>query len=103
MNTILTLRGIIVGALLSVFVAVTGLGLAGTAEAENCGRDSWCHWCPADGPRQLPYGGVNWDMSVCHTYTHVRQGQGNVAPYIWDGPDPPRNPGCYGLPCGLFP
>ena len=81
---------------------VSGLLGAGVAQAENCGPDS-CHWCPADGPGALPWGGVDWDMSVCHTYHHVREGQGNVAPYIWDGPDPPPNPGCGPLPCALFP
>lgn len=32
---------------------------------------------------------VHWDMTRCHTWWGVYWGRGNVAPGVWDGPDPP--------------
>jgi hypothetical protein len=32
---------------------------------------------------------VRWDNNVCHTYSYVNFGTGNVASNIWDGPNPP--------------
>jgi len=101
------LKRIIAGALLSGGVAVAGLGLtAGIAQAQpgsvppihgplsDGGPWTWCPGQPMSGidtttGRGGPGPGVQWDMGRCHTWWGVYWGHGNVAPSIWDGPDPP--------------
>ena len=89
--------------LLSGSVAGLGGGVAGIAHAENwCPREAMlgngiCYgpnqWCPGDSLFHLTQNHVanpiNWDMNVCHTYYYVQWGQGNAAPNIWDGANPP--------------
>ena len=71
-----------------------GLGGAGTAAAQGY------TWCPGQA---LPFAGLGWDMGVCHTYSFVPFGQGNVpmadvqgnpqSSYVWaDTPPPPLGP-----------
>lgn len=94
----------IAGALLTCGAMVAGIGLAGgTAEAQPTFRFTpapdggpWT-WCPGQDMSGIntttgrggPGIGVDWDMTVCHTWYGVNWGWGNVTPYIWDGPDPP--------------
>jgi hypothetical protein len=78
MDTTQTLKKIIAGALLSGCVSVTVSGLAaGPAQADP--GDPFSpqphSWCPGQG---LPFWGIQWDMSVCHTWYMVPIGQGNV-------------------------
>jgi hypothetical protein len=51
------------------------------------------HWCPGDSLFHLTQNHithpVTWDMTVCHTYYHVAEDQGNQGDGIWDGPNPP--------------
>jgi len=73
--------------LVSGGLGLSGLG-AGTAQAActpdtggySCGYGP-NHWCPGDSvysDQGGPDNGVNWDMSVCHTWYRVAQGAGNV-------------------------
>ncbi len=39
--------------------------------------------------RGCPGTDVNWDKGQCHTWYGVYWGHGNVAPPIWEGPQPP--------------
>jgi hypothetical protein len=90
---------------LATTVAVSGaLGLAGlglgaaTALAEPPPvAPGGYTWCPGQG---LPFSGLGWDMGVCHSYTFVPFGQGNVPmvdlqgnaldSWLWaDSPPPP--------------
>lgn len=72
-------------------VGMTGLGFgAGIAQADNY------TWCPGDdvggygGGFNTPADGrPNWDWNVCHTYSYVNYGQGNVSPTVWEGDNPP--------------
>jgi hypothetical protein len=117
MNT--SMKKAIAGALLSGGVAMAGLGLgAGTAQA-NAGfmppmhgplsaNDPWT-WCPGDPMSGMNsrnhHGGpgldVQWDMTRCHTWWGVLWGHGNVAPGVWDGPDPPPPEATQKPPCGF--
>jgi hypothetical protein len=103
-------RRIVASALMSLSVAMAGLGLAhGTAEAlpgiplpqgswPGCPEDhpeGPCHWCPGDPPVQtgnIRVYPVIWDERVCHTYWYVYSGQGNVAHNIFEGEVPPAPP-----------
>jgi hypothetical protein len=70
--------------LVSGGLGLAGLSLgAGTAQAD--GPFQWCpgQWVPDDAA---------WDMGVCHTWFWVDSGQGNVAPAVWDGDNPPLPP-----------
>jgi hypothetical protein len=87
-----TVNGIIAGAVLSGCLALAGFGsAAGTAHAWPYGPYTWCpgQSLPQTGDPTRP---VVWDMSVCHTYWKVGPNQGNVGPYVWDGPNPPGPP-----------
>lgn len=83
-----------------------GLGVTGVGEgiAQACnGAFGPCgygpnRWCPGDSlymDRGGPYQGVQWDMSVCHTWYRVAPGAGNVPEGpnnqsdVWEGPNPP--------------
>jgi hypothetical protein len=82
-------------------LASLGLG-AGTAMAQPppVVPDGYT-WCPGQA---LPFSGLGWDMDVCHTYSFVPFGQGNVPmadlqgnpreSWIWADtpPPPPINP-----------
>jgi hypothetical protein len=105
-----TRKRMIAGALMSLSVAIAGLGMAeGVAVASprvpvpqgawpGCPENSPegpCRWCPGDPPVQtgnLRVNPVIWDNNVCHTYWYVRHGQGNVAQNIFEGPVPPPPP-----------
>jgi hypothetical protein len=92
MTTTCILRKIAAAALLSAAVALAGLGpAAGTAHAWPYGPYTWCpgQSLPQTGDPTRP---VVWDMAVCHTYYKVGANQGNVGPYVWDGPNPPGPP-----------
>jgi len=39
--------------------------------------------------RGCPGTGVSWDAGLCHIWYGVYWGHGNVAPGIWEGPEPP--------------
>jgi hypothetical protein len=83
-------------------LAALGLG-AGTAQAV-CSPgaavvNGMCygpnHWCPGQSlyvSQGGPNRDVNWDMSVCHTWYWVADGEGNVSPQVWDGDNPPPPP-----------
>jgi hypothetical protein len=107
MHSVVTLKKILAGGLLSAGLAV-GLVVTGdTAVASawpGCPDnhpEGPCHWCP--GNAAPPTGNhvtnpVRWDESVCHTYWYVYFGQGNVAQNIFEGevppaPPPPTDPG----------
>lgn len=62
----------IVGSLLAG-VAVAGIA-CGTAQAEPFAAQPHS-WCPGQA---LPFGNIQWNMSVCHTWYEVPFGQGNV-------------------------
>lgn len=92
-------------ALLSVGVAITGMGLSGgSAQAQpgnawpGCPPESPggpCRWCPGDPPVQTGNPRTNpvvWDHNVCHTYWYVLPDQGNVAKSIFEGEAPPPPP-----------
>jgi hypothetical protein len=103
-------KRIVAGALMSLGVAIAGVGLAeGIAQALPGGPvplGSWpgcpsdhpegpCRWCPGDTPVQtgnLRVNPVIWDNNVCHTYWYVYHGQGNVAQNIFEGEAPPPPP-----------
>jgi hypothetical protein len=92
----------IAGAGLSAGAALAGLGLSsGVAQANPY---TWCPGMPMlgiTGPdRGGPGLGVDWDMTRCHTWWGVRHGMGNVAPSVWDGPDPPPPEAEQPGPCG---
>lgn len=83
-----------------------GLGLAGlgpgegTANADDrYGPHEWCPGQSMEWPTG-PWGQVDWDMNVCHTWYVVGIGQGNVPERsggpsnIWDGDGPPPPPSC---------
>jgi hypothetical protein len=68
-------KRIIAGALLSGGLVVAGLGLAaGAAQADTFSPQPHS-WCPGQG---LPFPGIRWDTSLCHTWYEVPFGQGNV-------------------------
>ena len=101
--------GLATTVLVSGGLGLAGLG-AGTAQAActpdtggySCGYGP-NHWCPGDSvysDQGGPDNGVNWDMSVCHTWYRVAQGAGNVpvperpgsnenSSTVWEGPNPP--------------
>jgi hypothetical protein len=89
-------RTMLAGAVMSVGLAAAGLGLAaGTALALPSEPHQWCPGdsiYPPTGPGAY---NVDWDMNVCHTWTWVRYGHGNVKTQdgaqsnVWDGPNPP--------------
>jgi hypothetical protein len=60
-------------ALLAGGIAVAGLA-CGTAQAEPFAAQPHS-WCPGQG---LPFGNIQWNMGVCHTWYEVPFGQGNV-------------------------
>jgi hypothetical protein len=109
-TTTQTMKRVAAGALMSLSVAMAGVGLtAGTAEALPGGSaplGSWpgcppdspsgpCRWCPGDPPVQtgnIKVYPVIWDNNVCHTYFYVYSGQGNVAHNIFEGDAPPPPP-----------
>jgi hypothetical protein len=92
-----------------------GLGLgAGTAHAED-GPHRWCPGQSMEWPTG-PWGQVDWDMTVCHTWWGVGYQQGNLPlnygdhepSDVWEGdnPPPPPPPQCNAPgtpPCWLFP
>jgi hypothetical protein len=99
------MKRVIVGLATTVLVSgglgLAGLGLgAGTAQAV-CSPgaavvNGMCygpnHWCPGQSlyvSQGGPNRDVNWDMSVCHTWYWVADGDGNVSPQVWDGDNPP--------------
>jgi hypothetical protein len=95
---------VIAGALLSGAMAVAGSCLgAGTAQASG---GPWT-WCPGqnmnggNGRFAGPGPDVQWDMTRCHTWWDVLWGHGNVAPGVWDGPDPPPPEATQKPPCGF--
>ena len=107
---------LIAGTLLSGGVAVAGLGLAaGTAQARPGFMPpmhgplpeqpyTWCPGMPMSGIRGNTGGpgpDVQWDMTRCHTWYGVLWGHGNVAPGVWDGPDPPPPEATQKPPCGF--
>lgn len=113
MSTTHELKRVGVTALMSLSVALAGVGIAaGTAEAAPAlpggpvPQSSWpgcppdspegpCRWCPGDPPVQtgnLRVNPVVWDNNVCHTYWYVYHGQGNVASNIFEGEAPPAPP-----------
>jgi hypothetical protein len=110
MSTTHSLKRIAAGAVMSLSVAMAGVGLAqGAAQAlpggpvplgswPGCPPDSPsgpCRWCPGDPPVQtgnLRVYPVVWDNNVCHTYWYVYSGQGNVAHNIFEGEAPPAPP-----------
>ncbi len=110
MDTTHKRKRFVAGALMSLGVAITGVGLgAGAAQALPGGPvplQAWpgcpndhpegpCHWCPGDPPVQtgnLRVNPVVWDNNVCHTYWYVYSGQGNVASNIFEGDAPPPPP-----------
>jgi hypothetical protein len=112
------IRKAIAKALLSGGVAVAGLGLStGMAHADPSfvpmrgplpAGNPWT-WCPGDlmsGTNgRNNHGGpgldVQWDMTRCHTWWGVFWGHGNVAPGVWDGPDPPPPEALQKPPCGF--
>ena len=93
----------LVGLATTVLVSggLAGVG-AGTAQACNgawgaCGYGP-NRWCPGNSlyfDQGGPYQGVQWDMSVCHTWYRVAQGAGNVpegpnnSSDVWEGPESP--------------
>ena len=95
-----TLKRFAAGALMSLSVAMAGVGMAaGNAQALPGGPvplGSWpgcppdnpsgpCRWCPGDPPVQtgnIRVYPVVWDNNVCHTYWYVYSGQGNVAAVV---------------------
>lgn len=93
-------KRVIAGALLSLGVSVAGLALgAGAAQARpdpNYGPHQWCPGQSIYWPTG-PWGLVDWDMNVCHTWYVVGYGQGNVPmktgspSIIYEGNDPPPN------------
>ena len=103
--------GFATAALVSGGLVAAGPG-AGTAQAiDDCSPAAMVgaicygpnHWCPGDSvysDQGGPDNGVNWDMSVCHTWYRVAQGAGNVpvperpgsdenSSTVWEGPNPP--------------
>ena len=112
MTNILEARRMVGTALMTVGVAVAGIGwAAGTAHAMPATPapqqgNAWpgcppenpsgpCRWCPGDPPVQtgnLRINPVRWDNNVCHTYWYVYHGQGNVAQNIFEGEVPPPPP-----------
>ncbi|MUL62942.1 hypothetical protein BOO86_00580 [Mycobacterium sp. CBMA 234] len=66
-----TAKMVIVGALIAG--GLTALA-AGTAHADPFAAQPH-NWCP---PQPVPFAGMQWDMSVCHTWYEVPFGQGNV-------------------------
>jgi hypothetical protein len=103
MDTTRTLRRRIVGftmaALASGGLGLTGLTLAGTAQAGPLPPHTWCpgnsmvysRYDMSSGPGVA----YQWDMNVCHTWYFVQHEAGNV-PYqgqlptdVWDGDNPP--------------
>ena len=92
MGAAFNLKRIIAGSVLAGGVGVAGFGLAaGVAQAWPYGPFTWCpgQQLPQTGDPSRP---VVWDMGVCHTYYKVGPNQGNVGPYVWDGPNPPGPP-----------
>jgi hypothetical protein len=115
MGTTRTLKKAVAGALLSGSCAAAVLGLtAATAQAEPGFASPMHDPLAEDGPvppgatgpyiccpgqehsglnpqtgRGCPGTDVNWDKDVCHTWYGVYWGHGNVAPPIWEGPQPP--------------
>jgi hypothetical protein len=103
-NSTHNLKRIVAGALLSAGVAVAGLGLAASPAQAHPGvlgplsdGGPWT-WCPGDSMseglhpdtgRGAPGVSVDWDMTRCHTWYGTNWGMGNIAPYIWDGDNPP--------------
>ena len=105
-----TLKRFAAGALMSLSVAMAGVGLtAGTPKLSRAVRYRWevgpgvrrttppahARWCPGDPPVQtgnIRVYPVVWDNNVCHTYWYVYSGQGNVAHNIFEGDTPPPPP-----------
>jgi len=94
--------GLATTAAVSGGLGLTGLGLAGTAQADY-GPHQWCpgqsvNYLNGKGPafELSPGEWIVWDMHVCHTwYDTGNYRTGNVLNYmgdptsIWDGPNPP--------------
>jgi hypothetical protein len=105
--------------LLGGVFAVAGMALGAVAADADPGLIPPTHvrlsdggpwtWCPGDPMSGLnstthkggPGDGVDWDMNVCHTWWGVNWGTGNVAPGVWDGPDPPPLNATQKPPCGF--
>ncbi|MGX9788082.1 hypothetical protein [Mycobacterium sp. MMS18-G62] len=110
MNVVGKRKRMVASALMSISVAVAGVGMTvGIAQASprspvplnawpGCPDDhpeGPCRWCPGDPPVQtgnLRTNPVVWDNNVCHTYWYVYHGQGNVAQNIFEGEAPPPPP-----------
>lgn len=117
MSATRTMKTIVAAALRGGSVAVVGTALTlGVAQAQpHIGPPihgplpgnpyTWCPGMPMGGissrDRGGPGLGVEWDMTRCHTWYGVRYGFGNVAPSVWDGPDPPPPEGLKPGPCGF--
>lgn len=85
--------------LVSGGLGLAGLGLGADIALADSPAGGYT-WCPG---QTLPFGGLRWDMSVCHTYYFVPFGQGNVVmadlqgnlqdSYVWaDSLPPPTGP-----------
>lgn len=67
--------GLAAAALISGGLGAAAVGTAaGTAHANPVPAQG-TSWCPGEA---LPFGNIQWDMSVCHTWYIVPPGQGNV-------------------------
>jgi hypothetical protein len=107
MHSVVALKKILAGGLLSAGLAVGLVAMGDTAVASawpGCPDnhpEGPCHWCPGNPPVSTGNhvtNPVRWDESVCHTYWYVYFGQGNVAQNIFEGevpppPPPPTDPG----------
>lgn len=86
----------IVNALLSAGVTVACFGFsAGTAQADPAGAHVWCPGQPMHAPTG-PGTDKLWDMNICHTWSFVKMGYGNVQSTasgvpsnVFDGVNPP--------------
>src|SRR5687767_975370 len=81
----------------AVGLAGSGLGTGSASAAPPPPIPGGYTWCPG---QPVPFGGLGWDMNVCHSYTFVPFGQGNVPmvdlqgnaldSWLWaDSPPPP--------------
>lgn len=75
MNITRNRKPLIVRAAMAGCVAVAVFGPAPESAHGDPFSPQPQHWCPGQG---LPFSGMQWDMSVCHTWYMVPVGQGNV-------------------------